>query len=175
MKLMMLCLVLALAGCAEFYSVPPRPASFGGWTQPPGFDLVTKNLYRASKPDAADFKMMAELGITHDYQLCFNYEPGCGKDIVPSSIKVHYYPLSVLFATDTQVSAVLTDMLATCTGDTLCVVHCVHGQDRTGLVSALWELLHGTMIDDAYAHMMRHGFHPYRALWKIWCHYARWT
>jgi tyrosine-protein phosphatase SIW14 len=40
-------------------------------------------------------------------------------------------------------------------------VHCLHGQDRTGLVVGEFRVLNdGWTTDQAYAEMMQHGFHP---------------
>ena len=54
------------------------------------------------------------------------------------------------------------------------LVHCTHGEDRTGLVVALYRMRRGAPVDAAYADMVRHGFHPYSGLWKAWVRAAGW-
>ncbi|OGS36399.1 MAG: hypothetical protein A2506_13125 [Elusimicrobia bacterium RIFOXYD12_FULL_66_9] len=52
-------------------------------------------------------------------------------------------------------------------------VHCLHGQDRTGLIVGLFRVLHdGYTKKAAYAEMRRHGFHPaLRGLHEVWEHF----
>lgn len=50
-------------------------------------------------------------------------------------------------------------------------VHCLHGEDRTGLIVGLYRVLHGGQTKvAAYREMRRHGFHRslrgLRAVWK---------
>lgn len=50
-------------------------------------------------------------------------------------------------------------------------VHCLHGEDRTGLIVALYRVLHdGKTKAEAYKEMQKHGFHRslrgLRAVWK---------
>lgn len=49
-------------------------------------------------------------------------------------------------------------------------VHCLHGQDRTGLIVGLYRVLHdGRTKDAAYEEMHRHGFHrSLRGLRTVW-------
>jgi hypothetical protein len=48
-------------------------------------------------------------------------------------------------------------------------VHCSHGQDRTGLVIALWRISQGWPKHRAKQEMERHGFHwSLFGLWKAW-------
>ena len=48
-------------------------------------------------------------------------------------------------------------------------VHCAHGQDRTGLVVAVYRVRHGWTKAQAQAEMLRLGFHPtLLGLWQSW-------
>lgn len=49
-------------------------------------------------------------------------------------------------------------------------VHCLHGEDRTGLIVGLYRVLHdGYKKEDAYAEMRAAGFHPVlHGLHEIW-------
>jgi protein tyrosine phosphatase (PTP) superfamily phosphohydrolase (DUF442 family) len=40
------------------------------------------------------------------------------------------------------------------------MVHCEHGQDRTGLVVALWRISQGWDVYDAREEMLAEGYHP---------------
>lgn len=52
-------------------------------------------------------------------------------------------------------------------------VHCQHGQDRTGLVVAMWRVLKcGWTCGRAEDEMFLHGFHrSLLGLWKAWDHF----
>jgi protein-tyrosine phosphatase len=51
-------------------------------------------------------------------------------------------------------------LLEGATPDDVVLVHCTHGQDRTGLVVGIYRLAHGWTKDAAYAEMLQYGFHP---------------
>lgn len=52
-------------------------------------------------------------------------------------------------------------LLAGATADDVWLVHCTHGQDRTGLVIGRYRVLHdGWTKDAAYAEMLANHFHP---------------
>jgi protein tyrosine/serine phosphatase len=77
----------------------------------------------------------------------------------------------MLEPTDSDLQAVL-QALKECPKPVL--VHCTHGEDRTGLVVALYRMQHGDSPELAYADMVRHGFHPYAGVWQAWLRRAGW-
>lgn len=49
------------------------------------------------------------------------------------------------------------------------LVHCTHGQDRTGIVIGIFRILNGWDKDKAYKEMLDHDFHPELiGLMKLW-------
>jgi len=56
------------------------------------------------------------------------------------------------------------------------LIHCTHGEDRTGLIVALYKFCKGTATpEEAFKDMVAHGFHPYRGLWNSWVRDVGWT
>lgn len=169
-------LAFLLGGCAGLISVPPHPVPPSNWCYVDGFDAVTTpagTLYRTPQLTAGQESCVRDMyGVTDVYKLNPWWE---AREPEVPGVTTHYMPLDVEFATRAQVDAVVSDMLRTCAEPGhVCLVHCTHGQDRTGLIVAIWRLVHGSSVDAAYADMMRHGFHPYRALWAAWRARAGW-
>lgn len=164
-----------LSGCAGFIAVPPHPRPPTNWCYVDGFDAVTTpagTIYRSPQLTAGQEACARDLyGVTDVFKLNPWWE---AREPAVDGVVTHYTPLDVELATRAQVDDVVTAMLATCAGGRVCLVHCTHGQDRTGLVVAIWRLVHGDSVDAAYADMMRHGFHPFRALWAVWRARAGW-
>ena len=53
------------------------------------------------------------------------------------------------------------ELLKTATADDVWLVHCTHGQDRTGLIVGMYRVLHdGWTKERAYKEMRDHHFHP---------------
>ena len=56
------------------------------------------------------------------------------------------------------------------------LIHCMHGEDRTGLIVALWRIRHGASVSDAYSDMMSRGFHAnFGGVWTAWKRETGWN
>lgn len=176
-------LLALLTGCAEFYPTPPRPLPPNDFCAVPNFDgnvvEVDENgslalMLRFAAPTKSNLACMRDM-----YKLTDVFQLDLGRDPAVDGITNHYHPLSVLTATEEEVDAVLADAERTCSKPgKVCAFHCAHGQDRTGLLFALWIWKHidhsPRNLDVLYADMMRHGFHPYKALWSIFTKKVGW-
>lgn len=165
-------LAVLLSGCAGLIAVPPRPVPPTNWCYVDGFDVVDASLLRSPQVTYAELSCLRDMyGVTDVFKLNPWWE--AREPSVPG-VTVHYLPLDVEMSSRADVDHVLSEMLTTCRDGRKCLVHCTHGEDRTGLLVALWRVVHGVGVDQAYADMMRHGFHPYRALWAVWRARAGW-
>jgi protein tyrosine phosphatase (PTP) superfamily phosphohydrolase (DUF442 family) len=56
------------------------------------------------------------------------------------------------------------------------LIHCTHGEDRTGLIVALWRIRHGASVSDAYTDMIGRGFHSsFGGVWTAWKRETGWN
>src|SRR5262249_12733406 len=95
-----------------------------------------------------------------------------GFDSAPAGVAVLEHPLSPLIEPQSEkLNKILDDIDA---APKPVLIHCTHGEDRTGLIVALYKMRHGTRLEDAYVDMIRHGFHPYAGLWLAWLRAAKW-
>lgn len=172
-----------LCGCAEFIPVPPRPVpandfcaveNFDGYALPEGDSGRLSLMLRFAQPTAGNLACMRDV-----YRLTDVFQLDLVRDPVVPGITNHYHPLNVLLVTEAEFDAVAAEMIATCAKPgKVCGIHCAHGQDRTGAMSLAWLWSHlahtPDNVDAVYADLMRHGFHSYRALWKIISHRLGW-
>lgn len=136
------------------------------------FAKVEKNLYRCAQPDADAWRTMADL-FDNNYTI-IKLSPG--PETIPDGVIapcVFYFPISTwdqLFGRpDMQLEAALCRICETLRDGGVVVVHCEHGDDRTGILIGLYRLLQGWSKADAYAEMIRMGYHPeLYALTRYW-------
>jgi protein tyrosine/serine phosphatase len=159
-------LALSLVGCAASFPTPPPPPTLDNYALP-RFDKVGDGVYRSSQPSADNFReLVARYGIKTVVKL------NTGSDDAPPGVKVALHPLSPLSEIPaSKLKQILDDIDA---AEKPVLIHCTHGEDRTGLVVALYKMRHGTRMEDAYVDMIRHGFHPYSGLWTAWVKAAGW-
>lgn len=155
-----------LCGCAAFYPTPPGSAPLDGFALH-RFDRVDAQVYRSGQPSAKELAALtARYGIRAVLKL--NH----GSDALPPGVAAFHHPLDVLTEpTESQLQAVLQTLEQS---PKPVLIHCTHGEDRTGLVVALYRMRHGTSTEVAYADMMQHGFHPYPGVWRAWLRSAGW-
>ena len=152
MKTLLPLLLLLVAGCS---------------TTPRQFEVISKthNAYRCAQPDRATFDSLKKAGVQWDIKLNTDSE---GSDAYAESIGIHVIKIPIDFwhqllgpvPVDRMIEAIEAHP------DNF-VVHCTHGQDRTGLYVYLYDR---TMLrmskQDAEKDMLAHGFH--RILFGLW-------
>ncbi len=156
------------AGC--LYPTPPPPAPLDGMPMR-RLDRVDGAVYRGSQPSQRQFAELVErYGIRTVVKLDSDHE---GRDVVPPGVRVIHDPLPTwMIPPVEQVHRVLDDIDA---AEKPVYVHCLHGEDRTGLIVALYRVRHGASPEQAYLDMMLHAFHPYRGVWRAWLREVGWV
>lgn len=155
-----LCLLLILAGCAS------APMIHGISNLK---DVDQGNIYRSGQPNAEGFIYAQDLGIYYIVKLDLG-----GDDYYATHLgmEIEYQPISTFAqlgfgSIDRQVMAAVEFMR---THPKHLLVHCEHGQDRTGLVIACYRVrvCHWSKAD-AEQEMLAHGFHKsLLGLWHYW-------
>ena len=127
---------------------------------------VTSTIYRSAQPQsAADFEQIMSLGITAIIDL----ENESGESPWEKAQWMHYsdeinfhsFPLSSLFPPKADIiDQILKTMYLTPNHEKI-LVHCLHGQDRSGLICGLYRRKYqGWSRCAAWREMLDRGFHP---------------
>lgn len=162
-----LLVALGGGGCAASYPTPPAPPPHDGFPLR-RFDRVDRDVYRSGQPTAAELRqLVARYGIRTVLKL--NH----GADAVPPGVTLLHRPLSALRVPEAAALSALLDDLERAEKPVL--IHCTHGEDRTGLVVALYRMRRGSSVDVAFTDMVRHGFHPYRGVYGAWQQAVGWA
>lgn len=163
MKPLLLLPFLLLLGCAT-PQPDPGPVGTSGW-KVVAVDKA-KAIYRSNQPPDNSAPELLALGVTNVLKL--NMDSEWTDYHLTNALKVIYLPIDqkdILVGPVPQ--AKLDAAMARITGGTL--VHCTYGQDRTGLIVALYRLKTGWTRADAEKEMLEHGFHKtLLGLWRTW-------
>jgi len=137
----------------------------------PNLVKVDTNVWRSGQPTAIDqWQYLKSLGITQIVKLNFTTE---GSDSIASSIGMKIHTLSIQPEGDKNLfdniakSFVRPDTKKLDTAEQIIesgvgiLVHCTHGQDRTGLIIGRYRVIHDKWTkDSAYSEMLKNHFHP---------------
>lgn len=143
----------------------------------PNFAQVSSGVYRGGEPNANGWVYLQSIGVSNSVMLDVVGESN-GIDANNTngmaalrSMWTFYRPIS----TEQQLGVVEVNsnnvMEAVSDLDFLpgVFVHCLHGQDRTGLIVAIYRIKHGWTKPDAEKEMLAHGFHKeLLGLWHYW-------
>ena len=145
----------------------------------PNLSLVAPGLYRSGEPSTPEaWAYVKSLGVKQVVKLNFERE-GSDDGARQAGLEVLYVPIQPEGDKDvfdnlknTFVKPSETDLrTALYYLESGTLVHCTHGQDRTGLVVGLYRLKHGASKEAAYKEMLEHGFHPeLHGLHEYWEH-----
>jgi protein tyrosine/serine phosphatase len=169
-----LALLMFSAGMAHGQSPPrePRPAS---WAQPLSLAgvhnlyRITSNLYRSEQPTALGFRNLEKLGIRTVINLrWFNDDrtEAAGTLLRTERVRILTWDID-----DHHVIEVMRLLKDPANGPYL--IHCQHGADRTGLMSAMYRVLEQNWsAEDAIAELAGggYGYHP---MWSNIIRYVR--
>jgi protein tyrosine/serine phosphatase len=143
-----------------------RPAN---WAQPvtgsdvPNLNRVTPTFYRSAQPLKADFaKLGPSLGIRTVVSLrAFHSDAGLAKS---TSLRLVSVPINTWHIKSKDVVRALAEVRrAEAAGAVL--LHCQHGADRTGLVTAMYRMIYqGWSKAEAQTEMQQGNF-GYHAVW----------
>lgn len=136
--------------------------AFGTWALPEKFYEVSPGIYRSAQPSKKDIQELKEFGIKTI--LVLNND----EDVVRSELKaakkaglnVIEQPMSGFWTPDdSQVDEILAALKDKNSYPVL--IHCKHGEDRTGLIVGLHRVFaEGWTPEAAYDEMLDYGFHP---------------
>jgi len=154
---------------------PPAGSRPANWAQPltlegvPNLFRITPNLYRSQQPTALGFRNLEKLGIRTVINLRrFNddHQEAAGTLLRTERVKILTWDIE-----DREVIAVMRLLKDPANGPYL--IHCQHGADRTGLMSAMYRILEqGWTVEDAIAELEGggYGYHP---MWSNILRYLR--
>ena len=153
-------------GAPAATSSPARPAE---WAQPvkvdgaPNLNRVTANFYRSAQPTAEGFQALAkDPGIKTVISLrAFHSD----KDLIAGTgLTLVRVPMNAWhIETEDVVAALAAIHKAETNGGVL--LHCQHGADRTGLITALYRVMYQGWTKQAALAEMKEGEFGYHAVW----------
>lgn len=156
-----LVLSLLLTGCA-FHTLPPPAGALEAGGLARVYEVEKGRVYRSPQPSEQQFRVLvAKYGIRTVVKLNSALE---GHDEVPDGVELIEDPVRVLADIPLgQIRQILDDIdISLERGPVL--IHCSHGEDRTGLIVALWRLRHQKLLKPEFAfnEMVAFGFHDGR-------------
>jgi len=113
-------------------------------------------VWRGGQPTAAGWRALAALGVTNVVKLDTESE-GSDAPAEALGMRVRRFPVGWLRQAAGDPSADLAAAAQAVVPGTF--VHCLHGQDRTGVVVAEWRVRHGWSKEAAEREMLAAGFH----------------
>jgi tyrosine-protein phosphatase SIW14 len=161
--------LVGLSGCSLISASPPvekfEPLCHEGLKR---FDRVTDDVYRGSQPDADQLRAIVA---AHHIKTVIKLNGGLDPALPDVTILPH--PLNAWITPSAEKVREILQSIDR--AEKPVYIHCSHGEDRTGLIVALYRVcyLH-VKPEDAYLDMAAHGFHPYPGVWKAWTREAGW-
>lgn len=164
--------LLVIAATAQGADAPARPVA---WAEPialegvPNLHRITPTIYRSQQPTALGMKNLEKLGIRTVINLrAFNDDRSLVRGTNLRSVNVDMFTWHI---EDEDIVRVMRELAHAENGPFL--IHCQHGADRTGVMSAMYRVLvEGWSKDDALAEL-RGGGYGYHAMWKNILRYVR--
>jgi len=149
---------LAAWGCAHFSGCATAAGAARDTNGIPNLRLVEPSVYRGGQPDTAGWQWLREAGVSNVVKLNTQDE-GSDKPAVVLGMRLSYFPVDTLqqLISGPDPTAMSNAVARIGPGT---YVHCLHGQDRTGLVIGLYRLQEGTNAAEAWQEMTNCGFHP---------------
>jgi protein tyrosine/serine phosphatase len=129
----------------------------------PNLNKVAPNFYRSAQPEAAGFKALAkDPGIKTVVSLrAFHTDKMLLEGTGIKLIRVPIFTWNI--ETEDVVRALASIRKAEAKGPVL--LHCQHGADRTGLITAMYRILYQSWTKDAAIDEMQNGQFGYHAVW----------
>ncbi|HTG33910.1 MAG TPA: tyrosine-protein phosphatase [Thermoanaerobaculia bacterium] len=165
----LLAALIPLSGCSVIYPTPPvKNFELLNHKSMDRFDQVDDDVYRSSQPSMDQLKTLVD-----DHHINTIIKLNTGSEPTLPGVKLFRYRL---YGPITPSAATIKDILTAIDhAEKPVLIHCSHGEDRTGLIVALYQVCKGMTPEDAYKDMVAHGFHPYRGLWNAWVRDVGWN
>lgn len=135
----------------------------------PNLHQITPTLYRSEQPTALGFRNLEKLGVRTVINLrAFNSDD---EEVRGTGLRTERVKILTWNVDDAHVVDVMRMLRNPDNGPFL--IHCQHGADRTGLMSAMYRMIEqGWTADEALAELEDGGF-GYHAMWKNILRYVR--
>lgn len=160
-----LTLLRLLASCATHPTHQPRPPA---WATPialegvPNLHRVSESLYRSAQPTALGMQNLEEMGIKTVINLrTFSDDQD---EVTGTSLKRIDIPMLAWLPQDRSADEFLAEIANETNGPYL--VHCLHGADRTGSLTALYRVHAQQWTPSQATHEMLSGGYGYHRIWK---------
>jgi hypothetical protein len=148
-------LIASLFGCAHAPTAPSGNLPAAGLKR---LYRVADGVYRSEQPSAAQFAELQRLyGIRSVVKLNTALPGDGGHDALAPGMELADDPL--LPAGPVSHEDLIDALDDVDTAPKPVLVHCAHGEDRTGLVVGLYRVRHGSMVQAAWSEMLVYGFH----------------
>ena len=169
--------VIAPAVAQQAAPEAPSPAATrpANWAEPialdgvPNLHRITASLYRSEQPTALGMKNLEKLGIRTVINLrFFNSDED---EVKGTSLRTERTKILTWSIGDKHVVEVMKMLAKTENGPFL--IHCQHGADRTGLMTAMYRVLEqGWTPDEALRELTDGGF-GYHSMWSNIIRYVK--
>jgi len=135
----------------------------------PNLHRITPTLYRSEQPSALGMKNLEKLGIRTVINL--RYFNSDDDEVEGTSLRTEHTKILTWRIGDKHVVEVMSMLKKSENGPFL--IHCQHGADRTGLMTAMYRVLEqGWSPEDALQELTDGGF-GYHSMWKNIIDYVR--
>jgi len=177
-RIILVSLAALVAGTAAAQDAPPaapaapRPAN---WAEAvtldgvPNLHRLTPTLYRSEQPTALGMKNLEKLGIRTVINLrAFNDDLD---EMRGTALRAVHVPVHTWHLETEDIVAVMRELRHPENGPFL--IHCQHGADRTGLMSAMYRMLEQDWsAEDALQELVDGGY-GYHSMWRNIKRYVR--
>ncbi len=143
----------------------PRPAQ---WAEPielagvPNLHRITPDLYRSEQPNAEGMKNLEKMGIRTVINLrYFNHDED---EVKGTKLRTERTKILTWRIDDEHVVEVMRMLKKTENGPFL--IHCQHGADRTGLMSAMYRILVQDWSKEDALEELTEGGYGYHSMWR---------
>jgi protein tyrosine phosphatase (PTP) superfamily phosphohydrolase (DUF442 family) len=135
----------------------------------PNLAVVEPGVWRSGQPTPEGWTYLYSLGVRHVVKLNMDSEgdDGPGELLGMSVHHIGIQPEGDKDIFDNVINTfvrpdpeMLSKALIVVKAGGGVLIHCTHGQDRTGLLVGMLRLQEGITKNKAYAEMLAHGFHP---------------
>jgi protein tyrosine/serine phosphatase len=172
---LLVCAWLSASALAQESAPSPTAIRPVEWAGPiamegaPNLHRITPTLYRSEQPTAVGMQNLEKLGIRTVINLrYFNHDD---EEVEGTSLRTERTKILTWRVDDRHVVEVMRMLRKTENGPFL--IHCQHGADRTGLMSAMYRRIYqGWTADDALKELTDGGF-GYHSIWRNIQKYVR--
>lgn len=168
-----LALMLVVATAAADEAV--QSARPGHWAEPialdgvPNLHRITPALYRSEQPTALGMRNLEKLGIRTIINLrAFNDDE---KEVRGTSLRTERTKILTWRVDDRHVVEVMRMLRKAENGPFL--IHCQHGADRTGLMTAMYRMVEQNWTADDALKELTEGGYGYHSMWRNILRYVR--